>query len=70
MADFTTPGEKRMSRKKQHVVFDSHAVAIALEEEAIGVLIDNMRTAQDECAQNDAAYKLWVIANSTRGTLQ
>lgn len=56
--------------KKKVEVFDAQAVAIALEQEAIDTLIDNMRTAGDECAQNDAAYKLWVIANSTRGTLQ
>lgn len=56
--------------KKKPEVFDAQAVAIALEEEAIGVLIDNMRTAQDECAQNDAAFKLWQIANNQKEALQ
>ena len=51
-----------MSRKKVEV-FDAQAVAIALEEEAIGVLIDNMRTSDDDLARNDAAFKLWQIAN-------
>lgn len=59
-----------MAKAKKVEVFDAQAVAIALEEEAIGVLIDNMRTAGDECAQNDAAYKLWLIANTHKGTLQ
>ena len=51
-----------MSRKKPEV-FDAQAVAIAMEEEAMQTLIDNMRGASDELAQNDAAFKLWQIAN-------
>lgn len=56
--------------KKKPEVFDAQAVAIALEQEAIDTLIDNMRTAGDECAQNDAAYKLWQIANSQKQVMQ
>ena len=51
-----------MSRKKVEV-FDAQAVAVAMEEEAMQTLIDNMRGASDEMAQNDAAFKLWQIAN-------
>lgn len=58
-----------MARKKAEV-FDAQAVAVALEEEAMGVLIDNMRTSDDDLARNDAAYKLWQIANAHRSTLQ
>lgn len=57
--------------KKKPEVFDAQAVAIALEEEAIKVLIDNMRGSEgDHVAQNDAAYKLWQIANSQKQVMQ
>ena len=59
-----------MARKKVEV-FDAQAVAIALEAEAMDTLIDNMRGSDgDHVAQNDAAYKLWQIANAHRSTLQ
>ena len=48
---------------KKPQVFDAQAVAQALEEEAIETLRDNMRTSEDDLARNDAAYKLWQIAN-------
>lgn len=52
-----------MSRKKVEV-FDAQAVAIAMEEEAMRTLIDNMRNSDgDHIAQNDAAFKIWQIAN-------
>lgn len=51
-----------MSRKKVEV-FDAQQVAQALEAEALEVLRDNMRTSEDDLARNDAAFKLWQIAN-------
>lgn len=50
-------------KKGKPPVFDAQAVAQALEEEALEVLRDNMRTSEDDLARNDAAYKLWQIAN-------
>lgn len=44
--------------------FDAQEFAKRHEEEAMARLVENMRSAQDEQAQNDAAYKLWAIANS------
>lgn len=51
-----------MSRKKPEV-FDARQVAQALEAEALETLKDNMRTSEDDLARNDAAFKLWQIAN-------
>jgi hypothetical protein len=44
--------------------FDAQEFAKRHEQEAMARLVENMRSAQDEQAQNDAAYKLWAIANS------
>lgn len=48
-------------RKKPE--FDAQAFAKKHEEEALSRLVENMRTSNDDIAQNDAAYKLWAIAN-------
>lgn len=48
--------------KKQPEVFDAQAVARALEEQALETLKDNLMS-EDPIAQNDAAFKLWQIAN-------
>lgn len=52
-----------MATRKKPEVFDAQAVAQALEAEALETLKDNMRTSDDDLARNDAAYKLWQIAN-------
>lgn len=51
-----------MSRKKVEV-YDAQQVAQALEAEAMETLKDIMRTSEDDLARNDAAYKIWQIAN-------
>ena len=51
-----------MAKKPQ--VFDAQQMAQALEAEALQTLQDNMRNSDgDHVAQNDAAYKIWQIAN-------
>lgn len=56
--------------KKKPATFDSLAVAVALEEEVMQTLIDHMRTSDDDLARNDAAYKLWQIANHQKQVMQ
>ena len=56
--------------KKKAEPFDAQAVAIALEAEALDTLIDHMRTSDDDLARNDAAFKLWQIANNQRQVVQ
>jgi hypothetical protein len=43
--------------------FDAQECAREYEAEALNVLVENMRSSQDDIARNDAAYKLWQIAN-------
>lgn len=50
-------------KKSKPREFDAQSVAQALEEEALKTLKDNMRTSEDDMARNDAAFKLWQIAN-------
>lgn len=49
--------------KRKPEVFDAQKVAQALEAEAMETLKDIMRTSEDDLARNDAAYKIWQIAN-------
>lgn len=56
--------------KKKPEVFDAKLVAVAMEQEAIELLISHMRTSEDDLARNDAAYKLWQIANSQKQVMQ
>lgn len=51
-----------MSRKKPPE-FDAQTYAKTFEEEAMARLVENLRNSQDDLAQNDAAYKIWQIAN-------
>lgn len=52
-----------MAAKKKAPEFDARAFAKGEEESAMLKLRENMQSAQDELAQNDAAYKIWLIAN-------
>ena len=52
-----------MAKPPRKAEFDAQTFAKELEQDAMNVLRDNLRNPDDPLAQNDAAFKLWEIAN-------